>query len=71
MNELIEKSYSLRGFTPSKPEVLVGGDWGKFHMRGRVTLPMLKEFPEGFVQNLYDHRTLATIFEDLLIFTRA
>ena len=71
VNELIEKSYRLRGtLTASKPEVLLKGDWIRFHMRGRVTLPMLKEFPEGFVQNLYDHRTLAKIFEDLLIFTR-
>ena len=64
MNEMIEKSYSLRD------KAVVGGDWAKFHMHGRVTLPMLEEFPEGFVQDLYDHHTLAKIFEDLLIFTR-
>ena len=65
VNELIEKSYTLKG----RPEAHVGGDWIRFHKHGRVTLSMLKEFSEGYIENLYDHFTLAKIFDDLLIFT--
>ena len=67
VNELIKKSYSLRGGV--EPIADIGGKWIKFHQRGEVTLDILEKFSYGYVPGLYDHHTVAKIFEDLLILT--
>ena len=67
VNELIKKSYSLRGGLEHLADT--GGKWIKFHQRGEVTLDILEEFSYGYVPGLYDHHTVANIFEDLLILT--
>ena len=67
VNELIKKSYSLRGGVELIADT--GGKWIKFHQRGEVTLDILEKFSYGYVPGLYDHHTVAKIFEDLLILT--
>ena len=67
VNELIKKSYSLRGGVELIADT--GGKWIKFHQRGELTLDILEKFSYGYVPGLYDHHTVAKIFEDLLILT--
>ena len=67
VNELIKKSYRLRGGLELDADQ--GGKWIKFHKRGQVTLDILEKFDEGYIPRLYDHHTVAKIFESLLILT--